>query len=227
MTRKYVIIAGPQASGKSTLVSHLSSKYPDGIYFLGRTNNEPNLLVSSELIPMEESRQVIVNRRQLKGAIFMSYLDEIEVIHTDMIRMFKILRDREDTGELYVDECNVFTLGHAKAHGIDLLDGYFRQYMDLLSSLNTSVLFLNVSPDISWERRQFSYRQRLWDVPLEERAKVLGQYEAYLHQLHPELVAIYDLLPFPKIKIDSSTSLDDVLKRGEEAFEKLLTGYVN
>ena len=133
MAVRYLILAGPQAAGKSTAQMALCSEEPS-------------------IISLEESRQIIVHRHQRKGAIFMTKDDELEVIHHDMHRMFRIL-DETVRDQVYVDETNVFTLGHALAHGIDLLDGYFRQYVDMLSRLGTALLFLDVSPEVSWEKR--------------------------------------------------------------------------
>ena len=141
MAIEYFVLAGPQAAGKSTVGQELCS-------------------ADSRIIPLEESRQLVIHNSGKKGAIFMTDLDELEVIHHDMTRMFTILgQDRKD--RIYLDETSVFTLGHARAHGIDLVEGYFRQYCDLLTKLNAGIIFVDVPPDVSWERRRYRYAQRL------------------------------------------------------------------
>lgn len=197
----YFIIAGPQAAGKSTLTQRICSE-------------------DTRIISLEESRQIIVHKYQRKGAIFMTDLDEIEVIHHDMTRMFTILgQDRHN--QLYLDETNVFTLGHARAHGIDLLEGYFKQYCDLLARLKTAVVLIDVPPDISWERRRHRYSQRLWDLKEEEREEIMARYKAYLDRLHPELLAIYDRLNLPKVKIDGAASLEDNYRAVSESLHRM------
>jgi hypothetical protein len=201
MAITYFIIAGPQAAGKSTLVKDICAAEPS-------------------ITSLEESRQIIVHNYQRKGAIFMTELDEIEVIHHDMTRMFTILGQNRPH-QLYLDETNVFTLGHARAHGIDLLEGYFRQYCDLLVRLNAGVLFIDVAPDISWERRQHRYAQRLWDLQDDERHKIMVKYKAYLTRLYPELLAIYDRLDVPKAKVNGSAGLEATSPAVVEAFRRL------
>jgi adenylate kinase family enzyme len=201
MAVEYFILAGPQAAGKSTLAKRLCGQ-------------------DSGMISLEESRQIIVHKYQRKGAIFMTNLDEIEVVHHDMTRMFTILgQDQND--HLYLDETNVFTLGHARAHGIDLLEGYFKQYCDLLARLQTGIVFVDVPPDISWERRRHRYTQRLWDLNDEEKQDIMARYEAYLERLYPELLAIFNRLDFPKVKIDGMSHPEQTFREASQALRHL------
>lgn len=200
MAIEYLVLAGPQAAGKSTLCKEICS-------------------ADSNLVSLQESRQVIIHNCKKNGAIFMSELDELEVIHHDMTRMFTILgQDRLQRS--YIDETSVFTLGHARAHGIDILEGYYRQYCDLLNRLQTGVIFVDVPPTISWERRRIRYAQRLWDLNDEEKEATMAQYRAYLDRLYPELLAIYDRLEFPKAKIDGTGLPSETLCAACEAIKR-------
>lgn len=200
---KYLVIAGPQAAGKSTLVNAVASQKP-------------------AIITLEESRQIIVHKYQRKGAIFMTRDDEIEVIHQDMTRMFSIIgKGSGGTGGAYVDETNVFTLAHARAHGIDLVAGYYKQYCDMLARLQGAVLFLDVPPALSWSRRRHRYLQRLWDFEPSERDDLMAKYEEYLERLHPELNDIFDRLPCPKRRVDATGAPDEVLRFALHAFREL------
>jgi len=219
MERRFFIISGPQAAGKSTAIRHLARKYEDKIPMLTRRQKGTGV-PDPRLVPLEESRAEIVHRYDMKGAIFMSYMDELEVIHKDMTRMFRILREGMDG--IFLDECNVFTLAHAKAHGIDLTEGYYRQYMDMLGMLKASVIFLDVPPEVSWERRKVRYEQRHWDLPPEEKAAVMAQHKEYLFSLYPELLAIYDRLDLPKTRIDAYVPLEEATVHVEEAFRGYL-----
>ena len=220
MPRKFFVVTGPQAAGKTTAIMHLSGKYINSVPMLTRTE-KGKVVPPYEVMSLEESRALIVHKYQVKGAVFMSELDELEVIHNDMTRMFKILRN-EDRGEMYIDECNVFTLAHAKAHGIDLLDGYYKQYCDMLRKLNARFLFLDVPPEISWKRRRERYKQRHWDLPPSEREEVMKRHKDYLFTLYPELLKIYEGLDFPKAKIDTSVPLSDALALIEKEISELM-----
>jgi deoxyadenosine/deoxycytidine kinase len=197
----YYIVAGPQAAGKSTLKQRICADDPG-------------------ILPLEESRQIIVHRHQRKGAIFMTAHDEIEVIQYDIARMFQVL-DQDRPGQTYLDETNVFTLGHARAHGIDLLDGFFKQYCDMLATLKAAIVLIDVPPDVSWERRRHRYAERLWDLEDEQRARTMARYKAYLDRLHPELLAIYDRLSLPKVKIDGTAPQEESYRAVAEALHRI------
>jgi hypothetical protein len=199
----YLVLAGPQAAGKTTFLAAAQKR-------------------SSLIIPLQESRQIIVHRRKRRGAIFMTKEDEIEVIHHDMQRMFSIL-EAPISGALYVDETNVFTLGHAKAHGINLITGYFKQYCDLLSALEATILFIDVSPHVSWLRRRFKYLARLQDLRPIEIKCTLDLFRRYLNRLHGELDTVYSSLPLPKVRVDGSESIAATRRRGLGIIEDILT----
>jgi hypothetical protein len=220
MARKFLVVAGPQAAGKSTAILDISGSYGNSVPMLSRTRKGAEL-PHYGVQALEESRAIVVHKYGSKGAIFMSDLDEIEVIHNDMTRMFKIIRS-EDRGEVYMDECNVFTLGHARAHGIDLLDGYYKQYCDMLHRLDARFLFLDVPPEVSWERRKGKYEQRHSDLPPDEKEKVLKKHKEYLSVLYPELLGIYDRLDFPKARISTDIPLPQALALAEKEISELI-----
>lgn len=188
----YIVTAGPQAAGKSTLVRDLCARDPG-------------------LTPLEEARQIVVHKYQRKGAIFMTVEDELEVIHIDTMRMASIV-DGDRAGARFVDETNVFTLAHARAHGVDWTPSHFNVYRDALARLNAVVLFLDVPPEVSWERRHHRYLQRLWDASDAERDETMARYKAYLFRLYRELSVIYDELDCPKARIDASAHPEATLE---------------
>lgn len=189
---KYLILAGPQAAGKSTTKDAVKT-------------------VNYSITTLQEARQIVVRSRERKGAIFMSKEDELNAIHLDFQRMFHILDNHRDS-QIYVDETNVFTLGHALAHGIDLVDGYFKQYCDLLQALNAVVLFIDVPVEISWSRRKPRYIERLRGYPDADVQATLALHRKYLDRLHPELLKIYNRLTCRKACIDGSQSREDTTR---------------
>ncbi len=200
---KYVIIAGPQAAGKSSIINKIASYDP-------------------KVITLEESRKIIVHKYQRKGAIFMTKNDEIEAIHNDMTRMFAII-GQNIKNQSYVDETNVFTISHAKAHNIDLLDGYYKQYIDMLKSLQCSIIFIDVPPEISWDRRKHRYFQRLWDYNEKDKKNTLSEYKQYLQRLYVELNKLYLHIELPKITIDGKDSIDKVARRVIKIYKEIIS----
>lgn len=217
MPRKFIVIAGPQAAGKSSVKGHIAGIYNQ---YHASYNKYSRGYGLSAVVPLEEARSIVIHKHQIKGAISMSYLDELEVIHTDMGRMLTIMRDDDD--RIFLDECNVFTLAHANAHGIDITEGFYKQYCDMLQRLNTGMIFLDVPPDVSWERRKSRYEERHWKMPFHEKAKVMKAHRDYMDDLYPRLCEMYESLDFPKAKIDANAPLDSVKKEVEETFRKLV-----
>jgi len=198
----YIIVGGPQASGKSTLIRHLRSTFRNTQF-------------------LQETRQIVVRRYDLLGAIFMSEVDELEIIYSDLLRLTTVIRSQHP--DIHVDETSVFTLGHARAHGIDLLEGYFSHYCKLLSRLTAGVIFLDARPAISWERRKARYEDRLLGSPDHLRTALLAKYREYLFKLHPELCSVYEMIAFPKRRVNSETDQSKFLADGVTAFADLLS----
>lgn len=192
---KLAIIAGPQAAGKSTIVAKLSS--------------QPYAVAT--LFPLQESRQIIVHKHMLLGAIFMTLEQELEVVSCDLARMDLILR-RNQNHLVYLDECNIFTVAHAAAHGVLEIERYWNEYLTRLTRLNATVIFIDVPPEISWERRRRRYEQRLVYFPEDQHTAILRQYQDYQVKLHPLLLDVYRRLPFPKAIVDGRAAEDTVIK---------------
>jgi thymidylate kinase len=202
--KRLVVISGPQAAGKSSAIKTLQE-------LLG--NIYPCFPGSKDIVPLvlQEARQIIVHKYHAMGAIFLTEEQEREIIKIDFYRMKKILSELDER-LLYFDECNIFTLAHAKAHGVELPDGILSDYIEHLSKLKAAVIFLDISPDLSWERRKDSYCFRLYRFPEGERDGILDRYRRYLDLLHPALLDIFEKIDLPKIKIDAGRPAQDVMR---------------
>lgn len=195
---EFFIIAGPQAAGKSTVIYHLNRQCRNASLLFPQRH--PLLL-----FPLQESRQIIAHKYMHLGAIFMTLRDEREVVRCDLARMDIILKRTRDR-LLYLDECNLFTIAHAAAHGIKDIERYFDRYMLRLEKLNVKIIFLDVPPDLSWERRRPVYEQRLVYFAKHRRKKIMEQYQMYQERTYPLLRALYDRVPCPKTIIDARMS---------------------
>ena len=202
--KRLVVISGPQAAGKSTSIKKIHQLLTD-VY--------PCFPGAKPIVPfaLQEARQIVVHKYHAMGAIFLTEEQELEMIDIDFGRMKTILGEL-DYRLLYIDECNIFTLAHAKAHGINLTDVYFPQYIEYLQKLNAHFIFLNIPPETSWARRKESYQSRMFRFPESERKGIMERYFGYLETLHPALNEIFDKIDLPKIKIDARASNEKVVK---------------
>ena len=198
-----IIIAGPQAAGKSTVISNLVEQYRSVAPLFGKAKRPL-------IFPLQESRQIIVHTHMLLGAIFMNTKHEREVVQCDFRRM-RTISGREDGRLVYLDECNIFTIAHAKAHGISDIESFWNQYITHLQKLNAKVIFLDIPSGVSWERRRRKYEERLIYFPKRDHARLMQAYENYLTRVQPLLHEVFDQLPLPKKMIDASQSSKDVL----------------
>lgn len=210
--KKFIVIAGPQAAGKSTVISNINDQYQSFSPMFAALG-KPDLPF---LFPLQESRQMIVHRDVVLGGIFMTGEQETDVVQYDLRRMNIILSQPHDN-LVYLDECNIFTLAHARAHGFKGVDVFFDEYIKLLEKLQAAVIFLDVSPDISWERRKSRYEQRLVCFPREQHLQIMKEYFEYLQKLYPKLLEVYDSLLLPKIMIDAKMPKQNVVQAVNKA----------
>jgi len=213
--RDFLIIAGPQAAGKSTTIKQINTQCQTLLPLFKRKRRRLPVLFS-----LQESRQIIIHKNALLGAIFMTVRDEIEVIECDLARM-GILLSRASDSLVYLDECNIFTIAHAAAHGITEVAAYWQSYVENLKSLQAKVVFLNVPPEVSWQRREESYRQRLVYFPRRRHTQIMRRYREYMFRVHPLLLDIYHRLPFPKEMIDANQSQENVVRLASQKLARV------
>lgn len=215
--RRFIIIAGPQAAGKSTVISQINDQY-QAMYPLSSAFGMGKIPC---LFPLQESRQIVVHTNVLLGGTFMTEEQELEVVKCDLKRMDTILSQPHDN-LVYLDECNIFTLAHANANGFSEVEKYWQEYIDRLVKLQAAVIFLDVHPEVSWERRHHKYQQRMVCFPEYEHAVVLGKYYEYIQKLGPALLSVYEKLGIPKRLIDASLSLKTVMQNVNRALAELI-----
>lgn len=201
---RILIIAGPQAAGKTTVINKLIAQ-PYNVEDLFPGKNPPLLF------PLQESRQIIVHKEMLLGAIFMTAEQEMQVIECDLHRM-NLIQQRNHRPAVYVDECNIFTIAHALAHGVTQVQDYWDQYVAKLAKLNARVIFIDLPPEVSWERRRRRYEKRLIYFEEDEHAAIMQHYHDYLFTLYPLLHHVFNSLQFPKDIVSGQMSEENVLK---------------
>ena len=145
---------------------------------------------------------------------------EEEIIACDLQRM-DTLKKRPSSRTVYLDECNIFTIAHAEAHGVHKVSKHWDSYIKRLSALSAKVIFLDIPPETSWERRRRRYEQRLVYFPVEEHEHLMASYENYLGAVYPLLKKVYHQLPFPKRIIDATMPTKSVLENVSRALSEL------
>lgn len=208
-----VIIAGPQAAGKSTVIASLDECCRTGCPF--SSNRKPPVL-----FPLQESRQIVVHANMLLGAIFMRPEHELEVVRCDLRRMDQILAHSRNR-LVYLDECNVFTIAHAVGHGVGDIEKYRDEYLRRLEKLNAKVVFMDLPPEISWARRWRKYEQRLIYFPKGQHRAILQKYKDYMEKTHGLLREVYERLPFAKETVDASLPQEEVLRAIYQSLARL------
>lgn len=215
MTRStgFMIVAGPQCAGKSTVKRYLYSRYmvcdPRGAETSLRHRN---------LALLPEMRQTVMHERDIHSAIFIDGETELEVIRRDLKRMDDL---RQEGGRVYLDETNIFTLAHARCRGVGVAR-HFEDYSARLSSLDAAILFLDVAPEISWERRRGRYQERVDGFPNDQAINVLDQYRRYLFEVYNALKELTLEVGVPVMHVDAAQSKAAVLQACADAFTEHL-----
>lgn len=208
-----VIIAGPQAAGKSTVIASLDECCRTGCPFFSKRK-------PPALFPLQESRQIVVHANMLLGAIFMRPEHEVAIVQCDLRRMDQILA-RPRNRLVYLDECNVFTIAHAVGHGVGDIEKYWDEYLRRLEKLNAKVVFMDLSPEISWARRWRKYEQRLIYFPKRQHRAIMQKFHDYMEKTHGLLRGVYERFPFAKETVDASLSREEVLRATYQSLARL------
>lgn len=183
---QYIIIAGPQAAGKTTAKRNIEETC--------RNLNIQNFRF------LDESRDIISKKYSPFGTLTLTKDWEYKIIEYDLNRL-KDIRDREGDKEVtYVDETSIFSLAHSTLHGINIKN-YFNEYMDILKKINSRVLFLDVFPEISMSRRKSRYENKFVNMDDDERRDAMKEVWNYFNGVYPELLSIFKKINLPKVKI--------------------------
>jgi thymidylate kinase len=217
MPHGYIILAGPQAAGKSTALNYISCNYqsrvsPESAQEFGakipRYAPNGHGSLPTNLVILQEMRQMVLRNHSVPGGVFVDWAGEAEIIDKDLQRLDEIIARKDN--RVYIDETNIFTLAHAQFHNIEI-EPCFKEYIKRLEQTNPLIIFLDVSPDTSWQRRKSRYEERVMDFPADAKAKALNRYRDYLKKIHQELYKFYERLDLPKVMINTEKPLEDVL----------------
>lgn len=200
--RAYVIIGGPQASGKSHAQRHLVRTYKN-------------------IVALREAGQILLEREREEGSLLGGALVDKEfekmVLQLDLERMREI--PHEPSNKIYLDESNIFAVAHARVKNPDLAEILFLKYSQALSSFNAGVIFVHVAPEVSWERRERVYTQRYRGSP--NYGYKMKRSKDYVFRIYPFLMELYRTLPYPKRQVEGTVLRAEFEKNVETAFESI------
>jgi len=139
---KLLIIAGPQSSSKTTVFNLLKKKYP-------------------KLSFVEEINQYgLVNKKHMGGA-FVDRKTEIAITKEDILVAKKIDRSKK----VVIMETDIFHIVYLeKFAGKKTADEFYQRYLEAHKGLDTTIIFIDIKPRTSFQRRRKIYLKRIKDA---------------------------------------------------------------
>ncbi|MEK7078478.1 MAG: AAA family ATPase, partial [Patescibacteria group bacterium] len=154
---KLIIIAGPQSSGKTTIMELLEKKYPH-IPFI------------KEINPF-----TIISKNHLGGA----YVDdetERKITDADI----KKIKDINRNQKIVVMETGILHCAYIEYYcGIKAVQQYLQAYIKAHEGLHPIIFFIDTKPQISWKRRRKNYIQRIHRAGVTDAKKRKEMLEFY------------------------------------------------
>lgn len=191
---KLIVIAGPQSSGKTTIMKLLEKKYPH-IPFIEETN-----------------QFTVVDKNHLGGA----YVDsetERQINEADIEKIKTIDRNQGfafiESGIMHIIYMEYYC---DEKTAIDYLKKYTKAY----EGLHPIVFFIDTKPQISWRRRRKTYIQRIDRAGVtdsKKRREMLGFYRTRISNIYHIWHKYYRLIPFEKYMIKNSYKRWEVFER--------------
>lgn len=171
----YILVAGPQASGKTAALRLISENFP-------------NVKIHNE------SGAEVIKERGLLGGAFVSEEAEREIMEREVHKLHAISL----SPGVHVDETGIFSIAHARSLGYkSLAKEFLPKFKEALKKLDFRLLFLNTDPEISFARREKYYRKRglSEDQLIACRVKIEKTYDEFLR--------LYESLACEKVKAEN------------------------
>ena len=189
---RYVIIAGPQSSGKTTAVNYLST------FYMGK------VIVHREINPL-----LLYPKTARLGSIAATGEMQNKIMRADLRRL-KMVTNESKT---HLAETDVFHLVYILLYlGEEAYKRAFQEYKEALTNFRTTVIFINTKPEVSFARRKEEYAKRVaaevirQEIPLEKEQdftnKMLTVYQKRITDLYPLWLRVFNELNFCEAKIE-------------------------
>lgn len=199
---KLIIIAGPQSSGKTTVMKLLEKKYPH-IPFIEETN-----------------QYTVVDKNHLGGAYVNSQTETF--INDEVIKKIEAV-SREQNIE-FIESGIMHCVYLEKFCGERTAEKYLKKYLRAQVGLKPILLFIDTKPNISWRRRREIYLKRIDKTGITDakrKKEMMGKYRANIFTLYPLWHKYFHLIPFEKYMIKNSYKKWDIFEK--EIMDKIKT----
>src|SRR3989339_284567 len=206
----YIVIAGPQSSGKTTAWQYLKDKY-DHLADFHSEINQYTLFKNTQL-----------------GSIAVTAEMQIKIHQADLSRIKSIMADKVQV----VETCLFHLVYYALIIGPDFYQQAWQGDQQAPSRFDLKIIFIDTTPKISFSRRRENYQQRITnEIKLQQlRGKkanefsrqTMAKYKQRIDEIYPWWKKVYQDIDFAKtkIKIDNNhQSLDKFLAEVDFAFQ--------
>ena len=173
------IIAGPQSSGKTTILQHLKKKFPLFLFI-----NETN-------------QYSLLNKNHLGGAFVTREIEE-QIVKADIKKVEEIDRSLNhiviETGIMHCAYLEVF-MSKKDARS------YFHKYIQAHKGLHPILIFIDTKPQVSWNRRRRIYIERIIQAGVIDSSKkkeMLAKYQGNIEKLYPLWIKYFHKVSFEK-----------------------------
>ncbi|MCL4364639.1 deoxynucleoside kinase [Patescibacteria group bacterium] len=199
----FITIAGPQASGKTTALNHLKKHHQDWFF-------------------LEDINPFTVIGKNHPGAAYTDTELEGKILEIVSAKLHKIENHYD---QIIVAEMGIFHLVYGQFIGSKKLSNQFLpKFLKIYNEFNSSIVFINITPNVSFARKRKSYRQRILAKGTTDDKEISDSLTVYKHainNIYPYWLDLYQRLDFPKITIENSdltekeflAKLDSVIKK--------------
>lgn len=182
---KLFIIAGPQSSGKTSILAYLKKKFPH-FFFIDETN------------------QYSLIGKNHPGGAFVTRETEEAIAETDILKIKNIDQNIPcaviETGIMH---CSY----HENFMSKSAAEKYFQAYIKAFNRLTPYLIYLDTKPHVSWQRRRPKYLERIAKAGVTDpsrKKEMLTKYRKNIETLYPLWTKYYGKVPFQKYFIKNS-----------------------
>lgn len=201
-----ITIAGPQSSGKTVAVNYLKKKHPSwGM--------------------LEVIDPYTIGGMEHPGA---AYTDRDLQVNMMKIELIKLNSLRNKNNPIFMGELGIFRLVYTHYFYHKKLAGeYFDKYIDVYNDFDSSIIFIDTKPEISFQRRKNKYVERIKNRGITDKKsfdQALKKYQDTIFHLYPHWLRFYEKINFPKALIKNSyISESEFLNEIEKTVSSLLS----
>lgn len=181
-----ITIAGPQSSGKSTALRIIQKQFPQFIIY-------------------PEVNPYTVESKKHKGGAYTNSELSKKIVEIDIQNIVNIPCNNNN---IHILETGILHLSYIeKICGYECAKEYFQKYLIAYKNLDTTIIFIDTKPEVSWKRRRKKYLNRIKNNAITDSNRIseeLKKYRQMLETIYPLWLKYYHQAPFKKYIIKNS-----------------------